>query len=941
MKTKPNQKRFLMLQSNNRGVAIILVISVLAVLTSLAAAFLISARLETLKAFNFMEGRRASYIAEAGLAHAKRILKEDKASTSIDVVSETWSVAFAGNDIDNDEDGAAEAQWINLVDAAGDLYGRYGVTVIDEAGRVNINTAGLHNEDALKVTEGYSTYEVSLDKLFTVLGLPQATQMRDDILQHRYGGNFPGSAVANEDDNANNAYLSHDGIDNNADGIIDEVSEGINEPQEFVFLYPYGDDRAFFSVFELRNIPSVKPRFSQIKPYVTAYSFDRNIDKNNALRTDVNQATALEIKNAFASAALTSAEQVIVNIVDYRDSDNESTILVSNGKTYYGVEGVRINELMINPRYGFLGTSLTNPTGPGGDWALVGDHYENANPTLDEFGRGVWRFENIRPGTYYLRVFGDSSGDMIGDVKVGGITHTAMMHGEMFINTVVVGQDGRFDVTIYNREVDKGENFTVYFKGFQLVESPDAEYLELINITGNDIDVSGWTVEGLREKDLIATIPAGTSIESFDYLVLAVDKDDASAGVPVNIRNNNISFLNTWNGSTIDDDKVVQLIFSDTLSRQDDIIQNDPDAYSTIIILKTSEQKIVDRIEYFDDYAENIAFERDDPTSTQDKDGDFIFDNWNYSSGFPFFAPVGTPTELNNNVSISGHIIGGINTEIIVKNGAFANVGEIALVSTGALWKTIATSALMKFADKLTTISYRYDGEGHLVQGGGWQEVSRSSPYTNWFLSSSAGDTGSWRFTSEDRFLDGMYFLTLAGKYEEAVAISLLRADGSWTDFTPPLMPDLDNKVRYGIIDVGGTSADALPSKTIEIQIRNESPSGECHFDYIVLSPAHRVDGRININTASHEVLQALPGITQDIANTIVNNRPYGNTYGIGDILSDDILGIGEQKKKEVFRKMGNLITVKSDVYEILVNGQSFRAGKKTAEKQLQVIVER
>ncbi len=929
------------MKHNNSGVAIILVISILAVLTSLGAAFLIAARLETLKTLNFKEGMRASYVAEAGLAHAKGLLKEDKQSTLTDTYDETWHTAFVGGDVDNDGDGLFEAKWINLVDSDGVLYGRYAVTVMDEASRINVNAAGFHNTDELKVTEGYSTFEVSLDKFFSVLGLSSSEQMRDDVISYRYGGNYPGSSQEGEDDNNNNTYISNDGLDNDADGFVDEPDEGVNEPQEFVSYYPYGDDRPFFSIFELKNIPSVKSDFSQIRPFISAYSFDRNTDKDRTLRLDLNQATALEIANVFSSVALTEYGQLAVNIVDYRDIDYESTVLVYDEKKYYGVEGIRINELMVSPRYECYATSLTNPTGPGGDWTLATDHYENSNPTMDEFGRGIWHFEGLKPGTYYLRMYATAGGETIGDVKVGGITHTSMKHGDMFVEPVVVGENGRLDVTIYNREVDKGESFTTYFKTLWLIESPDAEYIELINITNNSIDVSGWTIEGLRNLDLIAIIPPGTIIESFDYLILAVDKDDTNITVPGNLKNNGISFSDVWSDAPISADKVIQLEFSDTISREDDIINDYPSVFSNILLLKTSEQKIVDRVEYFEDYYENVSFERGDPTSVDDKDGDSVFDNWASSSGFPFVLPLGTPTAENNNISISGHVIGGINSEVRVKNGFIANVGEVVHISTESVWTNTSSSDLMQFCDKFTTNSYRLEAEGHITEGGGWQEASRSSPYTDWFVSTSYGDTGTWEFSRHDRFLDGLYTLTICGKYGEAFSVSLKTKEGSWTDFTPALTPAPDNCVRYGIIDVGGDASEALPSTTVEIKIKNESSTGECHFDALILSPVNMVQGRINVNTAEKEVLQGMPDITDEIADNIVNNRPYGIIYGIGDILADDILGNTEDKKREVFKKICNLITIKSDVFEIMVTGQSFFMDKKTGEKKLRVIVER
>lgn len=935
------RERMLKKIKNENGVAIIIVISVLAVMTSLVAAFLITSRLEAIKTANFIAERRAVYLAEAGLAHAKGLLREDKESTIIDIDTETWHAAFVGTDVDTNEDGVSDAQWINLVDAAGETYGRYAVSVFDEARKVNINSAGFHNEEELKVTEGYSTFEVSLSALFDAMGIVQADQMQNDILLKRYGGNVPGSSNVNIDDNDNNTVLSNDGIDNDADGIVDEASEGINEPQEFVAFYPYGDDRPFFSIFELKNIASVAPHFNSVRPYVSAYAFDRNTNKDGTLRLDINRATALDIMNEFASVDLTHHGQLAVNIVDYRDQDHESTELVFNGTYYQGVEGVRINEIMVSPKYGYVATSLTNPTGPGGDWSLVGSHYENANPTMDEFGRGNWHFENIRPGTYYMRLYGAQSTDIVGDVKIDGLTHSSLQHGEMFVQPVTIAADGRLDVTIYNKEVDKGPNFTTRFYAFQLFESPDCEYIELINITNETIDISNWRIEGLRKEDLIGSIPVGTTIGSFDYVVLAVDKDDVGVTVPVNIKNNGICLLNTWSGSLIDSDHVVQLLFSDIVSREDDVINDVPSILDNVLMLKTGAGEIVDRVQYREDFSNNVSFERGDPTSTRDLNGDHIFDDWNKSNGFAFFNPVGTPTQINANASVSGHILGGLHSEILVKNGELSNIGELPRVAAKADWQTISTTELKQFCDRFTTYSYRLEAEGHQSVAGGWQEIARPSPVTNWYQSSSSGEISTWIFNRNDRFHDGSYWLTICGEEGEALSISLKRKDGSWSAFTPPLTPGTDNCVHYGIVSIGGTEADALPSQSLEMQIKNESTNNICHFDYVYLSPINKIEGRINVNTASEEVLQAMPGINAQLAANIIAGRPYGLTYGIGDLLEGDILGDTEAKRKEAFKKICNLVTTKSETFEVNIKAQVLQKGNVKAERKLRVIVER
>ena len=57
-------------------------------------------------------------------------------------------------------------------------------------------------------------------------------------------------------------------------------------------------------------------------------------------------------------------------------------------------------------------------------------------------------------------------------------------------------------------------------------------------------------------------------------------------------------------------------------------------------------------------------------------------------------------------------------------------------------------------------------------------------------------------------------------------------------------------------------------------------------LDRMTTSPAIRVEGHLNINTATAEVLSTLPGITQDIANQIVDSRPTNGYQLLSEILT-------------------------------------------------------
>ncbi|MCM8788749.1 MAG: hypothetical protein NC907_03050, partial [Candidatus Omnitrophica bacterium] len=100
------------------------------------------------------------------------------------------------------------------------------------------------------------------------------------------------------------------------------------------------------------------------------------------------------------------------------------------------------------------------------------------------------------------------------------------------------------------------------------------------------------------------------------------------------------------------------------------------------------------------------------------------------------------------------------------------------------------------------------------------------------------------------------------------------------------------------------------------------------------------VYGRININTASPFVLQCLPLVDTDISRQIINGRPFRNlsdTVGkTGGLLNNEITKYGrnflddnkntwidtEDEKELVISKIINLITVRANVFKILVISQ-------------------
>ena len=142
---------------NESGVALIIVVAIIAILSAIGVTFMYEMRMEEKAAFNYMNSLKASYIAKSGIEHAIAVLKEDGGDTGYDWYREKWgydttinnSMIFGGSEIDLDDTNVTtnltagnESKWLYVVDDNGDTVGRYAVLIIDESSKININTAG-------------------------------------------------------------------------------------------------------------------------------------------------------------------------------------------------------------------------------------------------------------------------------------------------------------------------------------------------------------------------------------------------------------------------------------------------------------------------------------------------------------------------------------------------------------------------------------------------------------------------------------------------------------------------------------------------------------------------------------------------------------------------------------------------------------------------------
>jgi hypothetical protein len=140
------------------------------------------------------------------------------------------------------------------------------------------------------------------------------------------------------------------------------------------------------------------------------------------------------------------------------------------------------------------------------------------------------------------------------------------------------------------------------------------------------------------------------------------------------------------------------------------------------------------------------------------------------------------------------------------------------------------------------------------------------------------------------------------------------------------------------------------PSGGIKLQLTSHSLnrdecSGFAWFDYAYLTPVE-MEGKININTASERILTSLPCITPALAKYIRHGIPVsgGKTLKpyltVSDVL--DVRGVSP----ELFGKICNLITTRSDQFRIQAVAQALLSDgnnsyKVSAESRMDMVVDR
>ena len=100
--------------------------------------------------------------------------------------------------------------------------------------------------------------------------------------------------------------------------------------------------------------------------------------------------------------------------------------------------------------------------------------------------------------------------------------------------------------------------------------------------------------------------------------------------------------------------------------------------------------------------------------------------------------------------------------------------------------------------------------------------------------------------------------------------------------------------------------------------------------DYVTAADNQSLTGAININTASLDVLVCLPGMTRELAQSIISQRQSEFFASIGELLKLP------QMSRDIFRQIAPLITARSETYRILCEGKVKSTG---VRQRIQAIV--
>ncbi|MFC1668050.1 hypothetical protein ACFL1T_01545 [Chlamydiota bacterium] len=928
---------------NERGAALIMALSVLTLLTIMALAFSVSMRLEQRISRTSQEQLSALFIAKAGLFYALETLDEEyeldltncatygtDSNQPSDSSLEIWKTRFlqsVDGSLDLDGDSVkGDAGWFYLHDKAdGRVIGRFAILIQDESGKININTAGNNKQN-----QGYGPYEVNLRTLQGV-GDSTATQ----IERYRYGGPRKQSYSSsgsyspgqnNYDDDNNNSVFENDGIDNDADGMIDDINEGIDDPYEYTPQYPYNDDTPFCAFEELFQVYGIGDTIlDNNKNSITTVSNTTNRFYNGSSWTKkmncnyIQEATLLYqlLENQGLSPA--NALRHSANIIDYADRDTYPTVCGPyNGENlFFGLEGLQITE--VKNSLSAIPLENDDTTWPG--YSASGDWVEEPNVhrvymlnltanTLTFTHNFTWNWD--RGGTYDMLIRAGPNNwhtftyDLEG--KTGSITGGNAIGG---INDVTVSQDGIINLSV---SVDVPPNTTRRVE-FDVLRVLAGRFVEIINISkqsialisSHNLNVGGSL--STQEEGLPATISGGTDyplgssytvtgavppLYNYFFIADSLYAIDVLAGSVID---------GSWNDS--DNEKGKLFVVTPTSSapfvlNQDLFFTDDQDR--VLALMPESSFNATYNINGF----------RSDVTGTWSNSSRSRYSPVDYSDCCDIHA---TLWHTTSNITPGSQNDGTINDDSgdnkafwQIKDRPFVSCGEIGQVFQGTTENdTLVPTEIENVLNRLTTEHQRLEAENADSVPTGWTVHTNGFDGTTRYQAPAA--SGSWTWTwsfNPTSWWNKPFHLTNGASYH----VFLFGEYGD--DFEMAAGTDRIVLPSHGVY-CGEYSVSSVGS-TFQLSLTLVgNGSNRPVIDFIILSPEQTTPGKININTAPETVLNGLQ--LSSTTTAIIGGRPYAH---IGQLLNGSKANLSESE----FQKIANCVTTRSDLFTIITQGE-------------------
>lgn len=133
--------------------------------------------------------------------------------------------------------------------------------------------------------------------------------------------------------------------------------------------------------------------------------------------------------------------------------------------------------------------------------------------------------------------------------------------------------------------------------------------------------------------------------------------------------------------------------------------------------------------------------------------------------------------------------------------------------------------------------------------------------------------------------------------------------------------PGLSQQQAQAIVNRRNSSAYTSVADLLDVQGLQPDQVASL-VDLVTVKTESIVKGRINVNTAPDVILMMLPGVTEEVAASIISHRPYAT---VGELLRSGAV------ETPVFRQIAESVCTKSSVFIVRAIGQMRAMGLQTA----------